>query len=53
MKEKILVVDDEQLIRWIFTEALRGWGYVPIEASTVAAGLELFETEQPAVGFWI
>ena len=49
MKEKILVVDDEQLIRWTLTEALRGWGYVPIEASTVAAALDAFETEQPAV----
>ena len=47
-KEKILVVDDEQLIRWTLTEALRGWGYTPVEAETVAAALERFETEQPA-----
>jgi two-component system, NtrC family, response regulator AtoC len=49
MKEKILVVDDERLIRWTLTEALRGWGYVPIEADTVTAGLSAFDAEQPSV----
>ena len=48
-KEKILIVDDEQLIRWTLTEALRGWGYVPVEAETVAAALAAFDAEQPAV----
>src|SRR5919202_1739040 len=46
-KEKILVVDDEQLIRWTLTESLRGWGYTPVEAGTVAAALSAFESEQP------
>jgi DNA-binding NtrC family response regulator len=49
VKDKILVVDDEQLIRWTLTEALRGWGYVPVEAETVAAALSRFEAEQPPV----
>jgi two-component system, NtrC family, response regulator AtoC len=49
MKEKILVVDDERMIRWSLTEALRGWGYIPCEAATVEAALEAFESEQPAV----
>ena len=48
MREKILVVDDEQLIRWTLTEALKGWGYAPLEAATVAAALEAFESERPA-----
>jgi DNA-binding NtrC family response regulator len=48
LKDKILVVDDEQLIRWTLSEALRGWGYAPIEAETVVASLTAFETEQPA-----
>jgi two-component system response regulator AtoC len=48
LKDKILVVDDEQLIRWTLSEALRGWGYAPIEAETVAAGLTAFEADQPA-----
>lgn len=45
--EKVLVVDDEQLIRWTLTEALRSWGYVPIEAGTIAAALSTFDAEQP------
>lgn len=49
MAEKILVVDDEQLIRWTLGEALRGWGFLPVEAPTVRKALELFETERPAV----
>ena len=47
-KEKILIVDDEQLIRWTLTEALRTWGYVSVEASSVSAAIQAFETEQPA-----
>ncbi len=46
-KQKILVVDDEKMIRWSLGEALRGWGYEPIEVGTAAAGLEAFDTEQP------
>jgi two-component system, NtrC family, response regulator AtoC len=47
-KGRILVVDDEQMIRWTLCEALRGWGYMPVEAGTVAASLEAFEAERPA-----
>jgi DNA-binding NtrC family response regulator len=47
-KKKILVVDDEKMIRWSLGEALRGWGFQPIEAETVAAALALFEAEAPA-----
>jgi two-component system, NtrC family, response regulator AtoC len=45
---RILLVDDEYLIRWTLREALRGWGYAPIEAADAAAALRLFDTEQPA-----
>lgn len=45
--EKILVVDDEPLIRFVLAEALRGWGHVPLEAGTIAAALHLFATENP------
>ena len=47
-KEKILIVDDEQLIRWTLTEALRTWGYASVEAPSVAAAIQAFEAEQPA-----
>jgi two-component system, NtrC family, response regulator AtoC len=46
-KEKVLVVDDDSAIRYTLTEALRGWGYEPLEASTVAA-LESFDAEKPS-----
>jgi len=47
-KEKILVIDDEKMIRWSLGEALRGWGFDPVEAATASAGVASFETESPA-----
>ena len=47
-QERILVVDDEKMIRWSLGEALRGWGYEPIQAETATAGLAAFDAEQPA-----
>lgn len=47
-KEKVLIVDDEQLIRWSLTEALRSWGYTSVEAANSAAALASFDAEQPA-----
>ena len=47
-REKILVVDDEQMIRWSLTEALRTWGYAPLEAGTVADAITIFDVEHPA-----
>jgi two-component system, NtrC family, response regulator AtoC len=46
-REKILVVDDDPAIRWSLSEALRSWGYEPVEAGTVAAGVSGFEAEEP------
>ncbi|HNG92875.1 MAG TPA: sigma-54 dependent transcriptional regulator [Acidobacteriota bacterium] len=46
-KDKVLVVDDEQLIRWSLTEALNEWGYECVEAATASAAMTLFESEQP------
>lgn len=47
-KQKILVVDDEKMIRWSLGEALRGWGFEPVEAGTVSAALAEFEADAPA-----
>src|SRR5437899_8818971 len=47
-KDKILVVDDGKMIRWSLGEALRGWGFEPVEAATATAALASFETESPA-----
>jgi hypothetical protein len=37
-KEKV-IVDDDQMIRWTVTEALRNWNYACVETGTVAAAL--------------
>src|SRR4029450_9042231 len=47
-KDKILVVDDEKMIRWSLGEALRGWGFDPVEAETAGAALAAFDAESPA-----
>ncbi|MGZ3689322.1 MAG: sigma-54-dependent transcriptional regulator [Bdellovibrionota bacterium] len=47
-KDKILVVDDEKMIRWSLSEALRGWGFEPVEAETASVALAAFESEPPA-----
>jgi len=46
--EQILVVDDDQAIRWTLREALQSWGFVPLEAGTVAEALKQFTTDLPA-----
>jgi two-component system, NtrC family, response regulator AtoC len=47
-KEKVLVVDDDQMMRLTFGEALRSWGYVPVEAGTVAEAISVFDAELPS-----
>ena len=46
-KQKILVVDDEKMIRWSLGEALRGWGFEPIEAQSAANAIAAFDSETP------
>jgi len=36
------------MIRWSLGEALRGWGFEPVEAETVSAALAAFESESPS-----
>jgi DNA-binding NtrC family response regulator len=47
-QEQILIVDDDQAIRWSLKEALQSWGFTAIEAGSVADGLTSFHTELPA-----
>ncbi len=47
-KDKILVVDDEQMNRWSLAQALRGWGYEVAEAKTVVEAISAYDNEQPA-----
>jgi two-component system, NtrC family, response regulator AtoC len=46
-KEKILVVDDEALIRLTLHEALQTWGYHSIEAPSINEALQMVTMEQP------
>lgn len=46
-KEKVLIVDDDQAVRWSLSEALRMWSFIPLEAGTVAEALSQFDNEQP------
>jgi len=46
--EEILVVDDDEAIRWMLREALQSWGFVPVEAASVADALKHFKADVPA-----
>jgi DNA-binding NtrC family response regulator len=46
--ERILVVDDDQAIRWTLHEALQSWGFESTEAISVADALAKFKAELPA-----
>jgi DNA-binding NtrC family response regulator len=44
----ILVVDDDQVIRWTLREALQSWGFATVEADSAAEAVKQFQTELPA-----
>src|SRR5436190_21425148 len=48
LRAKVLVVDDDPIIRSSLSEALRDWGYRTSEAATVAEALKVFDMERPA-----
>jgi len=48
---RILVIDDEQLIRWSFEKKLNSLGYKVLTAENGEEGLKLFETYYPDVVF--
>ncbi|MBM3312144.1 MAG: sigma-54-dependent Fis family transcriptional regulator [Candidatus Aminicenantes bacterium] len=45
--KKILVIDDDRLIRWTLREKLAAWGYAVSEAETVASGLAAVAADGP------
>ncbi len=46
-KPKVLIVDDERLVRWSMAQKLKGWGYEVAEAETGADGLRALAVEDP------
>jgi len=48
---KILVVDDEEMIRFAFEQFLSDEGYTPLLARDGEAGLELMRTQRPEIIF--
>ncbi len=45
--EKILIVDDERLVRWSLRQKCEEWGYRVVEAESGAAGLRMAQHESP------
>src|SRR5450631_2318941 len=45
--EKILIVDDERLVRWSLRQKCEEWGYHVIEADSGEPGLKLAQRESP------
>lgn len=47
MNERILVVDDERLVRWSLRKKFEGWGYTVTEAETAAEAREQWRSGPP------
>lgn len=45
--EKVLIVDDEKLVRWSLRQKCQEWGYQAVEAENGATALRLARTEPP------
>jgi two-component system response regulator AtoC len=48
---RVLVIDDEQMIRWSIEQTVGAAGYDVVTAETAAEGLALFRELHPAVVF--
>lgn len=46
-KTKVLIVDDEPMIRWVLREMLKNWDYEALEAATTATALKSIAESQP------
>ncbi|HZT73172.1 MAG TPA: sigma-54 dependent transcriptional regulator [Terriglobales bacterium] len=47
MKPRILIIDDEKLLRWSLARKLEEWGYDPAQAATCAEATEKFHSDPP------
>src|SRR5215475_10634592 len=45
--EKILIVDDERLVRWSLRQKCEEWGYQALEAESGEPGLKIAHNESP------
>jgi DNA-binding NtrC family response regulator len=45
-QKRILIVDDEKLVRWTLTQKCTEFGYLSLEASSAEEALRLLQTEQ-------
>src|SRR5579863_6851269 len=45
--EKILIVDDERLVRWSLRQKCEEWGYQVVEAAAGEPGLRMAQQESP------
>ena len=45
--EKVMIVDDERLVRWSLRQKCEEWGYAVVEAATGEAALRLAPQESP------
>ncbi len=46
-RERILIVDDERLVRWSLKQKCEEWGYVPVEAEDGGTALRLAHSDPP------
>jgi DNA-binding NtrC family response regulator len=44
---KVLIVDDEKLVRWSLRQKCEEWGYQPLEAEDASTALNIARDEQP------
>jgi len=49
---KVLIVDDEELIRLNLRAVLEDLGYRVVEAANGREGLDLFDSDSPAWSWW-